>query len=423
MTKKYSVSLPSLHEKQMEVYRSKAKYKIVNCGRRFGKTLLASRLIVEKALHGKEVAIILPTYNMSTTLWRKINADLHMFQSHPNFWKTEQNRVIVLPTGGIISFFSSDKQGDKLRGQRFHFAVIDEAAMVPDLQDLWEAALGPTLADFDGEALFISTPRGAGDYFHKLYKMGLDNEFPDYESFHYTSYDNPFIKSKVIDNFKQMVPARVFEQEYLAEFADDVGEVFQHVTKIATGIKHEEPYSGAFVMGADFGRKNDYTVVTVIDIETHTMVDFLRMTSVSYKEQMRRINEFYRKWKPDLMICESNSFGSANIEMLRDEYDIPVQSFYTTNKSKKAIIDLLAKDIEQQNITLINNRQLISELQSYRVDILPSGNLRFNAPRGMHDDFVISIALANSLVQNSKGTFGSYLPKLPGWGIRRVAFA
>ena len=63
--------------------------------------------------------------------------------------------------------------------------------------------------------------------------------------------------------------------------------------------------------------------------------------------------------------------------------------------SKEKVINKLAVDIEQKNIKYPADTTLIDELESFGYNITPSGNFRFGAPEGMHDDYVIALALAN----------------------------
>ena len=66
--------------------------------------------------------------------------------------------------------------------------IVDEASYVKDLKEAWERVIRPTLTDYSGKALFVSTPRGF-DYFYSL----TQNDGQDWRTFKFTTYDNPFI--------------------------------------------------------------------------------------------------------------------------------------------------------------------------------------------------------------------------------------
>ena len=74
---------------------------------------------------------------------------------------------------------------------------------------------------------------------------------------------------------------------------------------------------------------------------------------------------------------------------------LPVQGFQTTAQSKSEIINSLALNLEQETIGLLDDPVLLHELKSYSIESLPSGNYRYTAPTGSHDDCVVALALAN----------------------------
>jgi len=91
---------------------------------------------------------------------------------------------------------------DNLRGRKFHFGVIDEASFIPDLENGWLNSIRPTLTDYKGRALFISTPKGKNFFYSLFLKSGE----PDWESFKFTTYDNPYIDKTEIDDARLQLP-------------------------------------------------------------------------------------------------------------------------------------------------------------------------------------------------------------------------
>lgn len=106
---------------------------------------------------------------------------------------------------------------DAARGRRYKRVVIDEAAMVANLQAAWEGAIRPTLADFEGDAWFLSTPKGY-NYFHELYQRGQDEEQEDWASWQMPTSSNPHIHPDEIASAQRDLPPSMFAQEYLASF-------------------------------------------------------------------------------------------------------------------------------------------------------------------------------------------------------------
>ena len=110
------------------------------------------------------------------------------------------------------------------------------------------------------------------------------------------------------------------------------------------------------------------------------------------------------------IVAEANAMGKPNNDELR-KMGLPVRDFTTTNSTKADIIESLAAAFEQGNIRILNDATLIAELQAYEVDRLPSGMVRYSAPDGLHDDCVMSLAMAwhgASAAQRKRATVREY---------------
>jgi hypothetical protein len=173
---------------------------------------------------------------------------------------------------------------------------------------------------------------------------------------------------------------------------EDAGAVFRNVSAVST-LSPVESYAGDFIFGIDFARDNDFSVISVIDRRTRQQVAIDRFNQIGWAVQRGRIRAMYDQWKPRTIIAESNSIGSVNIEALQAE-GLPITSFQTTGTSKPPLIDALSLAIERQDITLLNDPVQVGELQAYSLTRLPSGNYRYEAPPGGHDDTVMALALA-----------------------------
>ena len=118
-----------------------------------------------------------------------------------------------------------------------------------------------------------------------------------------------------------------------------------------------------------------------------------RFNQIDYSVQRGRLHAIYDRFQPYKILAESNAMGDPIIEQLFNE-GLPVEPFRMTNSSKKAIIDSLVLAFERREIRILPDSTLIAELQAFEVERLPSGLLRYNAPHGLHEDTVISLALA-----------------------------
>ena len=393
--------IPTFHQHQQTIYDNKTRFKVVCCGRRFGKTQLAVQTITERALAGQAVAYMAPTYNMMMEVWRELKTVLHPFfdkeeRGRYRTEKKEDERRIGI-NGGVIKLWSLSNF-DLVRGQRYDYVVIDEAAVVPRLAEAWEYVVRATLLDSIGDALFLSTPKGR-NYFWQLYSRGADAAYTDWAAFQYVTADNPHIPADEVLAAERELPERVFQQEYLAKFLTDAGEVFRGVEPIST-LETREPFEGQFVFGVDWARKHDFTVISVLDAKTKQQVAVERFNQISWTLQRGRLAAFADQWQPALILAEANSMGEPMIEALQAE-GYPVEPFMTTQNSKARIVDGLALAIERAELGLLEDAVQMNELQTYTVERGVHGALRYNAPHGGHDDMVMALALAWEALQLS----------------------
>lgn len=394
------IEIPELHAAQQQIVDGAGRFNVVDCGRRFGKDVLGIDRVVEIALEGYPTGWFSPTYKNLTEDWRESVRILGPVVSR----KDEQEHRLDLVTGGVVEMWSLDRP-DAARGRRYRRIVINEAAMVPNLQDAWELVIRPTLVDYKGDAWMLSTPRGY-NYFRTMYQRGQDPDQPDWHSWRFPTSANPFIPASEIDAARRELPERVYLQEFEAEFLDSGGGVFRQVLAATTAgaqVKAEPGHS--YVIGADWGRAVDYTVFQVIDLKTREHVCQDRSNQVEYVQQRGRLRALCERFKPQVVVAEQNSIGEPIIEQLRRE-GIPVRPFVTTNATKAEIIDGLALAFERGDLRILNDSVLVSELQAYEMERLPSGLIRYGAPNGLHDDCVMSLALAWYAASQGRLPFG-----------------
>jgi hypothetical protein len=358
-------------------------------GRRWGKTVLGGTLTLACAARGGKVAWVVPTYKNGRPLWRWAENTVAPLKHTKQVDVSRAERVIQFSGGGFLGIYSMDNE-DSIRGEAFHLVIVDEAARVPE--GAWTDAIMPTLADHDGRAILISTPKGK-NWFWQEWLRGQEGR-ADIASWQAPTSDNPNPRIQhAAELAKGRVPERTYQQEWLAQFVDD-GSIFRGVQACATATPQPPIEDHTYVMGCDWGKYNDYTVLTVIDATTHELVALDRFNQIDYTLQTGRVNELARRYQPEVILAEKNSIGDPILERLFYEYNLPVQSFTTTNPSKAKIIDALSLAFERRSLAILNDPTLIGELQAFTAERLPGGMLRYSAPEGMHDDCVMSLALA-----------------------------
>lgn len=228
---------------QIECWQDKSRFKIIAAGRRCGKSNLAIKLLLAKALEAPEGSAVLycaPTLGQA----RQICWDALLEQGQGLIKSAHVNNMdIVLTTGRKIHVRSGENK-DALRGLKLYFAVIDEAAFVPE--EVFTKIIRPALADLKGEAVIISTPEGR-NHFYDWFKLGKNGTNPEWKSWHLTTADNPTIPKEEIEEARKTLSSHVFKQEFEANFSNAGQEIFKEEW-LKTG---PEPTYGEYVIAID----------------------------------------------------------------------------------------------------------------------------------------------------------------------------
>ena len=393
-----SLSLPTLHQAQRQMTDEQKRFNVAACGRQMGKTTLGIRLVADAVQHGQACAWFGPSYKFTDEVWRSLRTLLEPITSA----KSEQQHRLDSSSGGSVECWSLDDP-DAGRGRKYRRVVIDEAALVRDLETVWQASIRPTLSVLEGDAWLLSTPKGM-NYFHTLFSLGQDSLQRDWKSWQMPSSASPYISETEIDAARRQLPERVFAQEYLAQFIQLEGAgVFRGVHAVAR-LRPQPPKPGhQYIIGADWARSEDFTVFSIIDASTQEQVLVDRFTEIEYELQTERLHRLAAAYRVRSIVAESNAMGTPIIERLQRGYrtvtgvlrpPLPIIPFVTTNATKAAAIIDLSVAIEDGALTLLDDAVQTAELIAYESTVLPSGLLRYGAPLGQHDDCVTALALA-----------------------------
>lgn len=381
------IALPRLHPGQRQVVEGAARYNVLNCGRRWGKNVLLHDRIVHALLaRCIPVGWGSPTYKNLADDWRNLaNLLAPVTRS-----KSEQDRRIETVTGGVLEMWSLDNP-DNIRGRSYGMFVVNEGAYVPYLADTWNKIITPTLVDRSGGGWLASTPNGMNDW-HTLYTWG--SSVAGWKSWTFTSYDNPHIDPAELDRLKLTMTEREFQQEVMAAFIQSEGAVFRNLDAATTAVVQppEEHREHTIVGGADWGKSNDYTALSLGCVECKREVYLDRFNQIDYAFQVQRLEALAERWKVKRWRVELNSIGQPIFEQLQRR-GLPVVAFQTTAVSKTPLIEGFSLALEKGDLQLLPDAAGLAELRAYEVKRTPTGNSTYSAPDGMHDDTVIARAL------------------------------
>lgn len=367
-----TVELQRPHPGQREVMRGLSRYNVLCMGRRWGKTVFGVHRLLP-ALEGYPVAWFSPTYKMLEEVWRAVRQAYRQTIKR----KDEQQKRLELITNGVIDFWSLDN-ADAVRGRKYKHIVIDEAAMIKDLEDVWQMIIRPTLTDYKGSADFLSTPRGT-TYFKELFDKGD----ADWRSFRQPTTANPYIDPVEVEAARLELPELVYRQEYLAEFVDAAG----------TSVKREwlqysiPPEGIELVMGVDLAISTkstaDYSACAVLgrDERGNTYVIDAQRVRASFHDVLRFIEGMAAKWQPKQIAIEQVQYQAAVVQELLRKTALPVHGV-RPDKDKITRFQPLEARYQQGLIYHAHGlpRDFEQELLTF--------------PVGQHDDYVDALGYA-----------------------------
>lgn len=387
--KKIAVELYTPHQGQLALHRATERFRVMACGRRFGKTLAATNELSKHALeHPSSLNWwVAPTYRQTEIAFEIMASALApVLQKDANRSKMRLDLI----NGAVIECRSAERY-ENMRGDGPSFVVFDEASKCP--KAAWTEVVRPALADNQGKAIFISTPWGR-DWFWELFQRGQNPDFPDWWSKSFPTTSNPFIPVSEIEEARATLPSTVFAQEFLAEFLDDAATVFRNVNGCAIGEFAEPVVGHAYVIGWDAAKYQDYSVFTVIDCNSQSVVAWRRFNGVEYHKQIDDVLvPLVRKYNMAHVIMDITGVGDPLMEEVRKR-DVGCEGFYFTNTSKKELVDRTVVALEQQRIIYPPIPELLHELKAFSYEYTKSKNIIYSAPDGEHDDCVISLCLA-----------------------------
>ena len=303
----------------------------------------------------------------------------------------QSERTITTDRGGFLGLYSGDNI-DSIRGEAFHLAVLDEAAMLAP--EAWTDAIMPTLADYDGDALLISTPKGRNWFFSEYMRAAADGKQAAAWQAPTSANPMPTIRTRRSRCGHGIRPHVSSRSGWLSSSTTAAGCSGACASARRRSGRTARIGERRYVMGIDWGRTNDATVFAVIDTTLRQQVYQDRMTATDYGLQMSAPASGHRTLQAGLRVGRRKQHGRADWSSNCKRDGFPVHGFQTTNASKAQIIDQLALAFERREIGVLPDETLLAELQAYESETLPGGMIRYGAPDGMHDDTVIALALA-----------------------------
>jgi len=409
------------HASQSLVHGSNKRFRVLDCGRKWGKTELGQREMMDYMGVPESIGWwAAPQYSVAEIAWERLNNALN-----PKLIKTRSRRDhrITFINDSTLKFISTDNEKG-LVGEGIDFLIMEEAAYIKE--GVWLEKIRPNLGDAQrkGDCLMISTPAGY-NWFFKEWVKGQDEKFLDYESWRYDFNILPVV-NEVIDehlggfpswlnpHWKDLPtiihqPRGIVLQEYGGRFLQDLSNVFLGLSKIIdkdVGLTEKPDPDTQYYIGYDVARSGagDNAVLTVISEReykgtTRIAVDHITvMLGKSLPYQVQVVKDIAEEWNDaPVLVDTTNPMGDSVYEFVEANYK-NVYGLHYTNANKRDMIDNLSI-ISQTGKLLIPNKndecdELINEMRMFGAGRNRDGSIKYEAPTGFKDDRVNSLGLA-----------------------------
>ena len=377
------------------VLKSPHDIHIVKSKRQVGKSVTCEVLLLYYSINkmGSTSICISPTLNQSRKIFKDI---VKTIQNLPIYKSSNATTLEINFYNNSTILLKSGEQQAGLRGYTCSGCLIfDEATFIPD-SVVFECM---PFADAHGcPVILTSTPKLKTGVFYDWYKKATEGE----KGFHYydiNEWDTSILlPPERLEMYRKSVAPQIFRCEYLGEFIDAVSDLFGDVKKlVGTTITPSQN----IVAGVDFGTGNggDDTSLTIMN--DHKEV--IKCYAFNDLEPLQTIDFIIDKlifYNVKKVVLESNSIGKTYISLLKKKISekglrIQVIEFVTTNQSKREIIESLQIECLNQTIQIPNDNKLMLEMVGYEMQKTPNGSITYNnSSNSIHDDMVISLALA-----------------------------
>lgn len=284
---------------------SEKRFWVHIAGRRTGKSYSAAILAFAKLLEpGQQVMVVAPNFSLSSIIWDYVTDLIKLMNIEVDKFN-QKDKVVKLINGSIFRLLSANNR-DSLVGRAANLLIIDEAAIIPN-DEYFIRDLRPALSTFkDSRCLWISTPRGKGNYLYDYYMRGQNEEYEDWGSAVYTWRSNPRLSEKDVMEAKRSMTRALFAQEYECEWTTTEAQIYEFLK--------EEKHVGDFqtkkfvevIAGLDVGyRDENVFVVLGYDGESYYLVDEYVSKESTTSELANVIQEKINEWRIDTIYIDS----------------------------------------------------------------------------------------------------------------------
>jgi len=273
--------------------------------RRTGKSYAAAILAFAKLLEpGQQVMVVAPNFSLSSIIWDYVTDLIRQLDIEVDRFN-QKDKVVKLINGSVFRLLSANNR-DSLVGRAANLLIVDEAAIIPN-DEYYTRDLRPALSTFtDSRCLWISTPRGKGNYLYEYFLRGEDPEYSDWSSSIHTWRANPLLSETDVEEARRSITKALYLQEYECEWTTTESQIYLDLDE----EKHIGDYVGErfaeVIGGLDVGYRDENVFVVIgTDGDSYFIIDEFISKESTTSELASEILEKINEWNIDTIYIDS----------------------------------------------------------------------------------------------------------------------
>jgi len=275
--------------------------------RRTGKSYAAALLAFAKLLEpGQQVMVVAPNFTLSSIIWDYVT-DIISKTGVEIVTKNQKDKVVKLENGSIFRLLSANNR-DSLVGRAANLLIIDEAAIIPD-DEYFTRDLRPALSTFnDSRCLWISTPRGKGNYLYDYFQRGDNDDYDEWGSDLFTWRANPLLGEKDVAEAEKTMTRALFAQEYMCAWTTTEDQIYEYLDDEKHVGEYQEKQFVEVIAGLDVGYRDENVFVVIgYDGDSYFVLDEYISKESTTSELAEAITELQDRWKIDSIYIDSSA--------------------------------------------------------------------------------------------------------------------
>ena len=274
-------------------------------GRRTGKSYGAAILAFAKLLEpGQQVMVVAPNFSLSSIIWDYVTDLIRQMEIEVEKFN-QKDKVVKLINGSIFRLLSANNR-DSLVGRAANLLIVDEAAIIPN-DEYFTRDLRPSLSTFkDSRCLWISTPRGKGNYLYDYFLRGDDPEFEDWGSAKFSWRANPLLSEKDVEEARKAMTKALYLQEYECEWTTTESQIFDAINEEKHVIDCADQSYSEVIAGLDVGYRDEnvFVVIGCSDDKYYILDEYISKESTT-SELAAVITEKISQWGIESIYIDS----------------------------------------------------------------------------------------------------------------------